>query len=110
MEENSVVEKSGLFKVCITFREKGGMVPIIKNYILNLKLLLIKEGHNSFYLNNLTDVKYKVKKALSLPEGSTILNQNSYIGTSDNLLISLEVITTNNFVRRLKTDEIINEI
>ena len=104
----SVVNIDGYCNINVTIRENGGMIPTLKTYFLKVKLICIKDESGCLYINELTDVKQKVTKALDLPVGTTILNKTSFIGREDNIKISLEVITNSHYIRRVKTDDIVD--
>lgn len=108
-EQVDIIKKSGMFSVNITYKKIKKPIPVFKNYILNLDLVCVRNYDGALYLNNLKEISYSIKKALSLPDNTTIILNHSYIGKENSISITLEVLMRDDYSRKLKIDEIVNE-
>ena len=108
-EDVNIIKKSGLFNVNITYKKIGKPIPVFKNYTLNLDLVCVENYDGGLYLNNLKEISSCIKKALSLPNTATIILDQSYIGKENSITITLQVLVRDDYSRKLKIDEIVND-
>lgn len=95
-------------EVVINFRSISNKIPIYKKYRFDLDIITYIDLMGRLYIAETISLFDLIKEKLELKNG-TIQLQSSYIGTTDNVSICVELITNDNYIRKIKINNALNE-